>query len=222
MQSSRCAILGQAQKLHREGETMKERPIIFSGEMVKAILDGRKIQTRRVIKPQPPTSGWNPKEHSEEPGYWIGYSENGKLRNDVGGLKNDCGWKCPYGQVGDRLWVRETWSDEGCACYEPCNCPFFWFKADIPPHTLEDEQPKWRPSIHMPRWTSRITLEITGVRVERVQDIDEIVATHEGIEKHLGIHARHDFSILWDSINGKRGYGWDKNPWVWVIEFRKI
>lgn len=193
---------------------MKERPIIFNGEMVRAILDGRKSQTRRVVKclDVPPVC-----------------------------------WKCPYGVPGDRLWVRETFCIESSYEVGPYPPPFsdgrplnkhngwtcgeWWeqahYKATDPTPELEigtgDPGVKWTPSIHMPRWASRITLEIVNVRVERVQEIDEAGAILEGVdaEKYEKSY-RYAFSQLWDSINVKRGFGWDKNVWVWVIEFKRV
>jgi hypothetical protein len=174
-------------------KTSNEKPILFSAPMVRAILEGRKTMTRRVVKPQP--------ESDQDDGH--------------AGLIQDC----PYGQPGDRLWVRETFSTDGCACYEPCFCPSVWYKAD---DLSEDKelQPKWCPSIFMPRWASRIILEVTGVRVERLQEITNAGALAEGIEPS-GVPRTYvgDFAALWDSLNAKRGYGWDTNPWVWVIGF---
>ena len=175
-------------------EQVKERPILFSGEMVRAILDGRKTQTRRVVKPQPPPLG--------------------------GFVKN------PYGQPGDRLWVRETWALDDK----------YYYRAD---GAVGDRCGKWKPSIHMPRAASRITLEITGVRVERLQEITisdiyaEGAITDEWLEwrddvSGVGMPAgsrieneRDVWEKLWDSINGKT-YPWKSNPWVWVIEFKRI
>jgi len=205
---------------------MKERPILFSGEMVRAILDGRKTMTRRVIKPQPPIS-WDvcePVEHTS--GVFCFYRSSD---TDFHGYK-----KCPYGQHGDRLWVKETWSQfaprpkpgDGVpenACID--------YRADYSASALRRgldsdgdpyKPPSWRPLIHMPRWASRINLEVVSVRVERVQDISEDDARAEGISNPLGSLALNIFPSLWDSINLKRGYGWDTNPWVWVIEFKRL
>ena len=144
---------------------MKERSIIFNAEMVRAILDGRKTQTRRLLKLQP-----------------CGISDATFLEN----LKKT-DYQCPFGKFGDRLWVRET--------------------------------------CHMPRWASRITLDIVGVRAERLHDIDEIDAEAEGAFvdslhdlKSIDPYKRH-FVLLWESLYGKK-YSWTDNPWVWVIEFR--
>lgn len=173
---------------------MKEFPILFKTEMVRAILDGRKTMTRRVAK-QP-----------------IQLLDSNDLSSPL---------KCPYGQVGDKLWVRETFAINIPGCPEPYGLTYksdhIDQKGDGPANPIKWESPRF-----MPRWASRILLEITNIRIERLQDITELEATHEGIEKHLGIHARHDFSKLWDSINLKRGYGWDKNPWVWCIKFKII
>lgn len=208
---------------------MKEKPIIYNGEMVRAILDGRKTQTRRVVKPQP---------EIVEP------SPDGPACGDA-----DNRYLCPYGQPGDRLWVRETWSiSNGPGIYVCEDQPHItvggfhhhvFFRADSSENTAWGMygEPKWKPSIHMPRTASRITLEITGIRVEQVQDISEADAKREGvITSALSEHDQERFAnmrpwpetyrpmfkLLWDSINAKRGYGWDVNPLVWVIEFRRI
>ena len=211
---------------------MKERPILFNGEMVQAILDGRKGNTRRVIKPQPPRA-WK-------------YA-GGILKPDGnvwGSTTSTYTAKCPYGQIGDRLWVRET-----CQFMKGADCRESYIGTDMehmlgsPPHyAYRATEPewgrgffKWRPSIHMPRWASRILLEITDIRVERVQEISKANVFSEGIcfglaettEAYLEgalseQEAKHEFAHLWDSINAKRGYGWDVNPWVWVVEFKVI
>ena len=175
---------------------MKERPILMNTENVKAILADRKSQTRRVIKPQPEL------RVSDEQ-----YKAN----------MTKLIYLCPYGQVGDRLWVRETFCEHttGGVIY----------RADEKPLEGIYSYHTWRPSIHMPRWASRITLEITEVRVERVQEITEEDAKTEGVNEislidRDGYYS--SFADLWDSINAKRGYGWDTNPWVWVISFDKV
>jgi len=234
---------------------MNDRPILFSGPMVRAILSGAKTQTRRIMKPKP--------DHCH--------------RDILNGNKN---WyrllpqlgekqlKCPYGQPGDRLWVRETWGcfdyshdqraiayradgdDGGCTWIEiPKEYHHFGAmgEEDLPQYCPAND--KWRPSIHMPRWASRITLEVTEVRVERIRDIDPTDCWAEGMPMerrrdeipHLveflsggkadGLRPKlgpwytvdpiPEFRKLWNSINAKRGYGWDVNPWVWVVSFRK-
>lgn len=198
---------------------LKERPIIFNSEMVRAILDGTKSQTRRVMKIQPSIK---PQTFIDIKGRfiagWPGESEFDYF---------DC--HCPYGKPGDRLWVRETWNQPFRATETNNGCIY---RADYgwkgrPDLTMEmgDDQP-WSPSIFMPRSASRITLEVTGVRVERVQEISEDDAEVEGIsgEWHLieVPSARAGFRALWDLINAKRCYGWDVNPWVWVVEFKPI
>ena len=186
---------------------MKERPILFNGEMVRAILDGRKTMTRRVVKPQPGPLGIHPAMR-------VQMAENP-----------------PLGTIGDRLWVRETFriynSASECACYDECKCASVNGK---PLYRASDPSPdddKWTPSIHMPRWASRITLEVTGVRVERVADITEEDAKAEGCEGHPvsghngfpnGWAPRDEFQDLWQSIYSN----WDANPWVWVYQIRRI
>jgi hypothetical protein len=175
---------------------MKERPIIFNGEMVRAILDGRKSQTRRVVR-------------------WRAYSDE-SIRVYP--------HECPYGVPGDRLWVRETFCIESSREVGPYDIRW---KATDPTPELEigtgEAGAKWSPSIHMPRWASRITLEIVNVRVERVQEITETGAILEGVDASKYEKSyRYAFTQLWDSINAKRGFGWDANPWVWVLEFKKV
>lgn len=199
---------------------MKERGIIFNAEMVRAILDGRKTQTRRIIKSVPATHNFHG---------WVMSStqakDEGKACWAIGDsplLKEPIRLNCPLGKIGDRLWVRETWrkfdfSDE-CGCSEyPCGCPengAIMYRA-----TQDDGESKWRPSTHMPRRYSRITLEITNVRVERLQDISEQDAIAEGIT-NISVLSKYIFSKLWESIYGFDS--WSSNPWVWVIEFKKV
>ena len=207
---------------------MKERPILFSGEMVRAILDGRKTQTRRVIKPQPmklDTAQWFPGPPGDKRNAKH-YANESHLRK---GLPIDF---CPYGIPGDRLWVRETWRTDKLGEGEYPVRKGQWIECratpDIPPPTYPG---RWRASIHMPRWASRIDLEITDIRVERVQEISPQDVCREGIRPTIpgGFEidecdwiGAQQFKPLWDSINAKRGYGWDMNPWVWVISFRRI
>lgn len=204
---------------------MKEKPILFNGEMVKAILDGRKTQTRRVVKPPLNVDSTAYTRRST-------HTPDGQVI--VIGVTNDGReWgRRPYAEIGDRLWVRETWQ----RCLE-CGLTN-WREGANSNGTIcqhcDASLGKWKPSIHMPRQRSRITLEVTGVRVQRVQDIthDDAVAEgvrtgnwrkNEGKKRHpLWSCAFNRFVILWDSINAKRGYSWESNPWVWVVEFRRI
>lgn len=203
---------------------MKERPILFNTEMVNAILEGRKTQTRRIINPQPvfkEGTGF----HWKGAMYGIGsdYAET---------VRNFTNFSCPLGRIGDRLWVRETFrlydSDECPHADFPCGCPRNGtplFKAS---HDCRDGE-KWKPSIHMPRWASRILLEITGIRVERLQSISDEDAKAEGfdysthpsaIEMGYAIGAKTNFRHTWEQIYGANA--WNKNPWVWVVEFKKL
>jgi hypothetical protein len=198
----------------------QERPILFSGEMVRAILAGRKTQTRRVLKSQPREIRY-PGMSSKYGPIWPMFFIEGKPFENV---------HCPYGQPGDRLWVRETFRyfDDGDIFYK---ADFLQFGDDyIPVHADDEpEEWKWQPSIFMPRKISRISLEITKVRIERVQEITDRDARAEGVTLNCsGDHISHDvarhiehYEDLWDSINEKRGFGWQKNPWVWVIEFSR-
>jgi hypothetical protein len=223
---------------------MKERPILFSGEMVRAILDGRKGQTRRVVKPQPPHSDRVLRAPVEiEPGR--AWGQEGQFIPVA--YTVDCSHYrepilCPYGEVGDRLWVRETWqyalnvtNDPGMHSFNNCKTNpatgekyIIYYRAMYNEH---DDPRGWSSPIHMPRWASRITLEITDIRVERLQDISEEDARAEGfsVTERAGIDssfgnaiARAWFRGLWDSINAKRGHSWASNPWVWVIAFKQV
>jgi hypothetical protein len=191
-----------------------ERPILFSGEMVRAILDGRKTQTRRVVdfKRIAKQTGCTKGRLAYSPTFesWGVFDGNGAA--DL------CLVDCPYGAPGDTLWVRETCMITGTAVS---------YRADgeMLPH-FREQGCKWRPSIHMPRWAARILLEVTAVRVERLQEISEADAIAEGCKATHhgdGSSATDAYQYLWDSINGKReGCSWDANPWVWVIEFRQM
>lgn len=224
---------------------MKERPILMSGPMIRALLSGSKTQTRRVIKPQPTVCPDNPM-----------YLDWNDSTLDVLAMAR----YCPYGQPGDRLWCKEQYLAEvpGDAAWEVEGLsPGNWMPRIIEEaivhyrasSTLGDGW-KWRPSIHMPRWASRITLEVVSVRVERVQDISDYDALAEGVRcpvcgytiRDEWTHMDHyicsqkqrssmpdiqtsavlEFSSLWDSINAKRGFGWDANPWVWVVDFKVV
>ena len=207
------------------GDVMKERGIIFSGPMTRAILEGRKTMTRRIIKPQPPCS------LSRLPdGHWA-YTEC------------DREWKCPYGVPGDRLWMRETWRESWTSGgpshgYKTCveyratwngqrdpenriiNVPAMRYGGDI----KKNGNLAWHPSIYMPRWASRITLEIESVEVERVQEITEVDAAKEGMPHHyntpeLGCQAIIEFQKLWESLNPG---SWERNDYCWVIGFRRM
>jgi len=211
---------------------MKERPILFSAPMVRALLDGTKTQTRRVVKPRPDWAMG--KRCMLQPHELAGEVNQGEYSN------------CPYGQPGDRLWVRETWCGEidghtsQLIYNEDGNTYKCLYRADGHHVVLDDgdgftktnkdgsEASPWKPSIHMPRWASRITLEITGVRVERLQDISIADAMTEGVvetnDTLRGLEPcmewRYAYEDLWKSINGPGS--WDLNPWVWVIEFKKV
>lgn len=211
---------------------MKERPIIMGAESVLAILEGRKTQTRRVINPQPSvTYQW-----------WRGllrrgwHGEGSTLFQADYPLRHmpKCRW-----QVGDRLWVRETWrvgmredpywrykgvqykADELCPENEKDELPLL-----VLPEAKDMEvSPSWRPPMFMPRWASRINLEITDIRVERLPDISNKDAKAEGVQRE--VIAGHEYYLgnyhdLWNSLNAKRGYPWESNPWVWVVTFKQV
>lgn len=218
----------------------KERPILFSGPMVRALLDGRKTQTRRAVKPMRSQEFLTPELLAAAP--------SAKMVDGWAGLEHPKGGpltaiRCPYGVPGERLWVRETW---GLNHYEYERGPI----PKVRPADLEDQylayaateidseirnELRWRPSIHMPRWACRLVLEITDVRVERLHEITEADAISEGADQYAsstklrrdrpydaslnGIY-REGFSELWEAINGAGS--WDANPWVWAVSFRVL
>lgn len=202
---------------------MNEKPILFKADMVRAILDGRKTQTRRILKVQP-----------DEYAVMAGPGTCELVHDSSEEMFNSEQLACPYGHPCDRLWVRETWRHlDGGAVYDAAGGIVDSFEPEtIYRASKPNSYGPWRPSIHMPRWASRIQLEITGIRVERLQDISEEDAIAEGIEVDECGHAiRKDdqvawgsakgaYAELWESINGPGS--WDVNPWVWVIEFRRI
>lgn len=206
---------------------MKEHPILFSSEMVRAILDGRKTQTRRVIVPQlEHVSVKGTSEPHCKMWLWAG-KKSDKSYTTLYFLTQ----RCPYGQRGDRLWVRETLTR--CKDSEASKPLALYEVGRQQVYCAGNPAPwMWRgdhcPSIFMPRWASRIMLEIVGVRVQRLADISEDEAKAEGVnpsESEFGGFAEPHvicFMNLWNNINAKRGYGWDKNPWVWVIDFKRI
>lgn len=250
---------------------MNERPILFSGDMVRAILDGRKTQTRRVISVRNTL-------HSEDMSTNHNAEITGVIRNKGTFWTFGLSWivvgiqqydavtiKCPYGKPGDLLWVRETWriigwhegvpyllqyKADGATAEEPGDSSkydedkytqytidstndciqakiplsedgFYYFNSDVEIPT------RWRPSIFMPRWASRLTLKIINIWPERLQEISILDCNKEGYPVNgnggapWGFRPIIWFQELWDSINAKRGYPWDSNPWVWVIEFER-
>lgn len=205
---------------------MRERGMIFNAEMVRAILNGSKTQTRRIVKSQ--------YQHESQQ---LVKCEDGLFRWWIRGAQIPHGGPVnqKYGKVGDRIWVRETWAEAGAGAPE-----LTLYRANYPEHVpshYENITPvsdiRWTPSIHMPRWASRILLEITAVRVERLNAISDKDAQAEGLERYnddgivyYGPYGRGDcrperaFSELWQSIYGESS--WQANPWVWVIEFKRV
>ena len=205
---------------------MKEHPIICQGGEVRAILAELQTQTRRVMNVDLANS--------------IDEGTNPVMCEDKYGEHRPVLEYCPYGKVGDRLWVREAF----------CEGEYFteegeiWYRANpddaecFEQKKADGESMKWKPSIHMPRWASRITLEVTNIRVERVQEISEEDAIAEGLRR-VSLYGRQAWTFsrgaypsamcpivafrhLWDTINAKRGYGWDTNPWVWAVTFKLV
>lgn len=219
---------------------MKQRPIIFNEYQVRALLDGSMTQTRRIMKVQP-SEHFTPMNMALETDYeahWYtpgivdkhGYLQPSK--HDVFGVASeDEGYTCPFGAVGDCIWVRETWNKYGgLVTYR---ADYDWIEDMKKEMACHASYPKWHPSIHMPRWASRILLEITDVRVERLNDISQEDAQAEGMEltgwrptysdpdSGGEVWTPYDnFALLWESIYGEES--WQSNPWVWVIEFKRI
>jgi hypothetical protein len=209
---------------------VKERPILFSGPMVRAILEGRKTQTRRVVQPQPKVV------HA--------LYDDASLETNCIFRNGDQRIHCPYGAPGDRLWVRETFGfeftqrwkgEQGLSSPDRLTNMVYAASQKFPIMVNDDfraefSDMKWRPSIHMWRRVSRITLEITEVRVQRIQEINTTDAASEGAllddscdyKGAVGHSQLVGFQKLWDSINAKRGFGWDANPWVWAITFKRL
>jgi hypothetical protein len=212
---------------------VKERPILFQGAMVRALLAGTKTQTRRTVKPQfgpdaepeemcaTSSEGWQMAGHS---GRWW----------DVCEADDQRAIRCPYGQPGDRLWVRETWRYREIGEGKHRELGAYVYRST---ENVDGFVEPWKPSIHMPRAASRILLEVTGVRVERLQAISDADAAAEGCPCYVcgrtmdgrsedDCHCFHrkadarDYRDLWESINGDGS--WDANPWVWVVEFRRV
>lgn len=190
--------------MNAQQKIARERPILFKGEMVRAILSGQKTQTRRIVKfAQPP--------YAEKVRIFYGDTWDW-LRYDGMRLGS---FKCPYGMKGDWLWVRET--------FAPCSDGAIHYAADGKLNILS-----YKPSIHMPRTACRLLLEVTDIRVERLNDISEEDAKAEGVDavtlaevpRQATMSRRADFKQLWESINGEES--WNDNPWVWVVEFKRL
>jgi hypothetical protein len=236
---------------------MRELPILFSAPMVRAILEGRKTVTRRVVKlPDGFDFTGGQGDSRDDPVNWGGEDQDGMWWALAAGPDVDRVLSCPYGQPGDRLWVREAWRvpislddlsgkqiAEKCldAGYRKPWCPI-QYEADgartsekdwreFGPHPSTQVPGRYRHARFMPRWASRLTLEVTGVRVERLQDISEADAIAEGLLRDgdgwRGASGLPWFASpvgayrsLWESINGAGS--WDANPWAWVVEFRRV
>lgn len=208
---------------------MRERPILFNADMVRAVLDGRKTQTRRIMKNQPVPS------KTREGDFWFSCNKMHSMVHVSDFTPGNClmpdaheffSMSCPFGAVGDRLWVRETCQAvEHESGLDVVRYPADGNEIPVKAHPLDAGrwvdlyryrgcEGKIVPSIHMPRWASRITLEITGVRVERLQDISVADMQAEGMRW------REEFPCLWETIYGEES--WKANPWVWVVEFKRV
>ncbi len=218
-----------------------ERPIIMSAHSIPRIFVGAKTQTRRILKPVPPSqvavgklsgaSRWRPYQPNDTENRWVAAGSVWAVREL---MAQEPRWRCSYGIVGDRLWVRETWRPEELES----GFDGIRFKADegfvqiantreaadawVYVNCLPGRKDRWRPSIYMPRWASRITLEVTAVRVEQLHEITDADALAEGMveDEHMG--PREQFLILWDQLNAKRGFEWDSNPRVTVTTFKLV
>lgn len=203
---------------------MRERGILFSGSMVRALMANEKTQTRRVIQPQPMQgASWDDAAKL----FVLQGSALGVLRN------------CPYGSLGDLLYVRESVAIRNQGSYDDAKKPDehghrqgwydLLYKADDPfrTTTADIRGYTYRPSIFMPKWCTRIWLKITGLGVQRLQDISRGDAVAEGVSD-TQLYTAHatglweEFQVLWDTLNAPRGYGWDVNPWVWVVTFQRV
>lgn len=217
---------------------MTERPILFSYAMVKALLDGRKTQTRRVVKPQPPAEavdvGCFRSHDLATDGLWVWLDHPDMDSATPVGDE----FRCRYGVPGDRLWVRETWAHVPATAYrmspgvQQTPNPNEPDMAAVYQAGWERSRPTWRPSIHMPRWASRLQLDVINVRIERLNDCSEDDAIAEGLEwvapgkwavdtslAIIGDDPRAVYRELWEHINGAGS--WELNPWVWVVTFAR-
>jgi hypothetical protein len=225
---------------------MSEKPILFSAPLIPAIQDGRKTQTRRIVESRtiyPHGAFWDHGAYEPveiTPAVWSFRLKDSKSLCTAS--RGAPVFKCPWGTAGTQLWVRETWCcamDDGEYLYSPECKQVCLYQATETEHIIKDsgnggteyrkdgtEASPWVPSIHMPRWASRITLEVVKVLVQRLVEITEEDANAEGFPSHLSVQtltpARSDFAAFWDSLNSKRGFGWAVNPYVWAITFRRI
>lgn len=229
----------------------REHPILMSGAMVRAILDGRKTQTRRIVTTRHPVTCIGSSDERDDPSSW-GYFFDGPDHNGYMVLgrghdeREDHGRisiPCPYGAPGDRLWVRETWclahpdyhtEEEGERLGRPMRDGRWCHYAATDDVDENDGRSPWRPSIHMPRWASRLTLEVAAIRVQRLQEITDEDTRAEGVTfgemqpaiingepgRAMIFKARDAFAYLWNAINGDRAL-WSSNPWVWAVTFRR-
>ena len=238
---------------------MKERPILFKPEMIKAILNGNKTMTRRVVKfpkhAYKPDINWIKSIHQDGGGNWVAWSTNEQqlIEFTKKAYPSGEGFKCPYGKISDKFWVKETWST-----FPPYDNRPTIACSQILPYVIHKEsgfyekvihkagkenyawgmygEPKWKSSLFMPKTATRIWLKIIDIRIERLQDITIHDCLHEGIEINpdnlfspitklsidTSFQLLNKFEILWDSINKKEPYRWRDNPFVWVIDFKKL
>ena len=204
---------------------IKERPILFSAPMVRAILEGRKTVTRREIRPRMRSADTQFELHQQTDGSWQPMHTFDESCMDHQGTEHPI--VCPYGKPGDRLWVRETFNSSA-DCRPPIVEPFI-YAADLNSDGVQKWAARWKPSIHMPRWACRILLEITGVRVERLQDISRADIRAEGLQcppelasDDVSPNYRDWYPAAWRELWESTGGSWDANPWVWVVEFKRV
>lgn len=202
---------------------MKETGIIMSGDHPRKILDGTKTMTRRIhgleeINKDP--DNWQLEWFNPNTG--IAIFARGDVVNDIYEV-TDLKVKCPYGHIGDQLWVRERHCIE-CYKNDGVQDVCYYFDEAPPDESNDCDKAKWKPSIHMYRWASRIQMPISLLRPERLREITEEDVRAEGIEGtgEFFVGYVNAFAMLWDFLNAKRGYSWEFNPWVWVIGWPKF
>lgn len=201
---------------------MKQTGILFQPEMCRANIEGKKTMTRRIVKPQPQGNieGTYADLYNHEPNHWAFWLPDNRMTEPRI-------WKCPYGQIGDRIYQKETFWNDNTKVFYKADDIINWSRNTNP---LLNERLKWKSSIFMPKRYARFWAEIVNIKVERVKDINGLDITKEGcpqdvldkVSEDCGFNKVRWYRDLWNSLNEKRGYGWEKNDWVWVIEYKSI